>query len=57
MIGKPIGTYITLEVPRLKENDQALYEETCKQMAKELMGILKLDKDTVVLVVGLVTGM
>jgi len=33
-IGKPMGNYITLEVPRLKENDQELYEETAKLLPK-----------------------
>ena len=35
-IGKPMGNYITLEVPGLRDNDQALYENTCKAFAKEL---------------------
>lgn len=52
-IGKPMGNYITLEVPRLRENDQSLYENTCKAMAKELAGILKLGEKSTVLVVGL----
>ncbi len=52
-IGKPMGNYITLEIPRLRENDQSLYENTCKAMAKELAGILKLGEKSTVLVVGL----
>ncbi len=52
-IGKPMGNYITIEVPRLRENDQELYENTCKTLAKELIGILKLDEKTMTLVVGL----
>ena len=36
-----MGNYITLEVPRLKENDQVLYEETCRALAKELAGIFE----------------
>ena len=52
-IGKPMGNYITLEVPGLRENDQVLYENTCKALAKELTGILKLDDKTLTLVVGL----
>ncbi|MCX7921942.1 MAG: GPR endopeptidase [Clostridia bacterium] len=52
-IGKPMGTYITLEVPRLKENDQVLYENTCKELAKELTGILKLGEKSTILIVGL----
>ncbi|GAE87445.1 endopeptidase spore protease Gpr [Acetivibrio straminisolvens JCM 21531] len=52
-IGKPMGNYITLEVPRLKENDQELYEETCKALAKELTRILNLRDDSTILVIGL----
>ncbi len=52
-IGKPMGNYITLEVPRLKENDQELYERTCKALAKELAGVINLGEKSTVLVVGL----
>lgn len=52
-IGKPMGNYITLEIPGLRENDQDLYEDTCKALAKELTGILKLEEKTLTLVVGL----
>ncbi|AUS96623.1 GPR endopeptidase [Clostridium thermosuccinogenes] len=52
-IGKPMGNYITLEVPRLKENDQELYENTCKALAKELVNIINLRDDTTILIVGL----
>ena len=52
-IGKPMGNYITLEVPGLKENDRDLYEDTCRALARELTGIMKLDDKTLTLVVGL----
>lgn len=52
-IGKAMGNYVTLEVPRLKENDQVLYEDTCKALAQELVNILKLDEKSTILVVGL----
>jgi len=52
-IGKPMGNYITLEIPRLRENDQTLYENSCKALAKELTRILKLKDKSVILVVGL----
>ncbi|MDP4114322.1 MAG: GPR endopeptidase, partial [Bacillota bacterium] len=52
-IGKPMGNYITLEVPRLRESDQELYENTCKVLATELTHILKLGEKTMTLVVGL----
>lgn len=52
-IGKPMGNYITLEVPRLRENDQELYENTCKALAGEINSILKLGPKSTTLVVGL----
>lgn len=52
-IGKPMGNYITLEVPRLKENDQDLYEETCKALAKELVNIINLKENSTILIIGL----
>lgn len=52
-IGKPMGNYITIEVPRLKENDQVLYEQTCEILAKELVAILNLTEKSKVFVVGL----
>jgi len=52
-LGKPMGSYITLEIPRLRERDQDLYEDTCRALAKELYNIIKIDKKSNVLVVGL----
>jgi len=52
-IGKPMGNYITLEIPRLRDNDQALYEKTCQALAKELTGIVNLGEKSTTLVVGL----
>lgn len=52
-VGKPMGNYITIEVPRLRENDQDLYEDTCRAVAKELESIVKIAKNDTVLIVGL----
>ncbi|HHW49707.1 MAG TPA: GPR endopeptidase [Clostridiaceae bacterium] len=52
-LGKPMGNYITLEVPRLMDNDQELYENTCKMLARELARLVNIDKKATVLVVGL----
>lgn len=52
-IGKPMGNYITLEIPGLKNNDQQLYENSCKAFAKELINILKLGDKSTILIVGL----
>ena len=52
-INKPMGNYITLEVPGLRTSDQELYENTCKALAQELAGILKLGEKSTILIVGL----
>jgi spore protease len=52
-IGKPMGNYITLEIPGLKENDQELYENSCKALSKELVRITKLGEKSTILIVGL----
>jgi spore protease len=52
-IGKPMGNYITLEIPRLRQNDQALIEDSCKELAKELARIVNISEKGTVLVVGL----
>lgn len=52
-MGKPIGYYVTLEVPRLKERDPELAEEVSKNMAEELKNMIELPEDATVLVIGL----
>lgn len=52
-IGKPIGNYITIEIPGLKDNDQELYENSCKALAKELASLTKLGENSTVMIVGL----
>jgi len=52
-IGKPMGNYITLEVPKLRENDQVLIENTSKEIAKELSRLINIGPKSTVLVVGL----
>lgn len=53
IIGKPMGTYTTIEAPGLRHFDQDLQDEVSKTMAKELTDIIKLEKDKTALVVGL----
>ncbi|MDF2524666.1 MAG: spore protease [Clostridiales bacterium] len=52
-IGKPMGNYITLDIPGIKEHDQSLYEKSCKMLAKELTSLINLDEKAAVLIVGL----
>lgn len=53
IIGKPMGTYITIEAPELGNFDQELQDELSKCLAKELTNLIKLDDDKTALVVGL----
>ncbi len=52
-IGKPMGNYITLEVPQLKDNNAEVNQKTIDTLAKELKSILNLKPDSTTLVVGL----
>ncbi len=54
-LGKPIGTYITLEAASLQENDEDYHREISEELAKQLQDILPgiTDKEQAVLVVGL----
>ncbi|MBC7764894.1 MAG: GPR endopeptidase [Hyphomonadaceae bacterium] len=52
-IGKAKGTYVTLEAPRMRENDDRLHEKIADLFSVELKNIAKLTKKDTVLVVGL----
>lgn len=52
-IGKPIGSYITIEAPDLQHFDQDLQDELSRIMAKELSELINLEQDKTALVVGL----
>lgn len=52
-IGKPIGKYVTLEVPSLRDDISKSYDATQKMLTKELQKFIDLDKIQTVLVVGL----
>jgi len=52
ILGKPKGTYITLEIPNLKYSDEA-YKSACKQIAIEIGNLARVDNNTKTLVVGL----
>lgn len=53
IMGKAKGNYITLEVPRLRDNDIDLQEDITKVLAKEIENLVKLNDRSVILVVGL----
>ena len=54
-IGKPVGEYITIEMPARFYGQQTVYEQMCRICAKEIQGISekKLEENDTVLVVGL----
>ena len=51
-LGKPKGTYITIEAPEIKY-DTEVYEKVCMLLADEIREMAKPDKNTKTLVVGL----
>ena len=53
IMGKPKGTYITIEVPNLKKPSAELKEEISNRIAMELKGLISGKKHTKSLVVGL----
>lgn len=53
IIGKPEGTYITMEIPGIRQYDADFHDELSKSLAKELSKIIKIKDDQTALVVGL----
>ena len=54
-MGKPVGTYITLEAPALQESDEDYHREISEELARQLKSVLPdIDKEEkAILVVGL----
>ncbi|SKA75541.1 spore protease [Clostridium sp. USBA 49] len=52
-MGKPIGTYITIDIPEVTHYDSDTMDEVSKVLAKSLIPMIKLDKSMTALVVGL----
>ena len=52
-LGKPIGNYITIEMPQKIHQEQNMFERTCQAVANELASIVRVEEDDMVLVVGL----
>ena len=53
IIGKPIGTYITIEVPNLNKTDEDLKDEVSIELSKVLKSLIKDLKRYKVLIIGL----
>lgn len=52
-IGKPVGTYITLDIPEYTAYDGELMDDVSKAFGKTLKKLIDIDKDKTALVVGL----
>ncbi len=52
-MGKPVGSYITLEAPRLSDPDEDYHREVSVKLAEYLQELLGTDQERSVLVVGL----
>ena len=53
-MGKPVGTYITIEAQNLRIRHPEVHEEVSQAIAKKLKGVVdKIDKNATVLIIGL----
>lgn len=52
-IGKPIGNYITLEVPKIKEQDLVFHDKVSDRLSREIKELINIDKKGDILVIGL----
>lgn len=52
-MGRPQGNYITIEAPDLSASDEDYHREISGEIAKHLLSLINLDRETSVLVVGL----
>ncbi|WP_418790113.1 GPR endopeptidase [Phosphitispora sp. TUW77] len=53
MIGKPVGTYITIDAPEIRENNKQVHNKIAEILAEQLSFMLKIGPDDSVLLVGL----
>lgn len=53
MMGKPVGTYITIEAPAIKDNDPQAHHQLGEILAQQLTKLFNLPEGSSVLVVGL----
>lgn len=52
-LGKPIGNYVTIEMPELIHKTERIYEKTVETLTNELSALIDINYDSLVLVVGL----
>jgi len=53
IMGKPIGTYITIEAPEMRANNPEVHQDIGKVLAEQLQKLVKIGPEATVLVVGL----
>lgn len=53
IMGKPVGTYVTIEAPAIKYNNQQAHREVAEILAEQLKKLFSLPMESNVLVVGL----
>jgi len=53
MMGKPVGTYITIDAPEIRQNNKQVHNEIAEVLAEQLASMLRLGPDNSVLLVGL----
>lgn len=53
VMGKPVGTYITIDAPDIRQNNKQIHNEIAEVLAKQLSTILKIGPEASVLIVGL----
>jgi len=52
-MGRPVGNFVTVESPQMKENDLDAHDEIIKITADRLVELAKLSADDVILIIGL----
>ncbi len=53
VMGKPVGTYITIEAPVIRENNPGAHKEVARVLAAQLNKMIQISMESSVLVVGL----
>lgn len=53
IMGRPTGSYITLDSPAIRENNKQIHKQIGEIMAEKLKEVLPLEDDSIILIVGL----
>lgn len=53
MMGKPVGTYITIDAPEIRQNNKQVHNQIAEVLAEQLGSMLRIGPDDSVLLVGL----